>query len=85
MYIASAVIFLLMFIPIGLAKNIVSGERAFLLVHYADKSPQETVLIARFISGVAASTGGTLVGGTVADLFDAADRGLPMSLYSFCA
>lgn len=46
---------------------------------------QETVIVARFISGVAASTGGTLVGGTVADLFDAGDRGLPMSLYSFCA
>ncbi|POY70051.1 hypothetical protein BMF94_6938 [Rhodotorula taiwanensis] len=67
MYIASAVLYLLMFIPIALARSI------------------ETVLIARFISGVAASTGGTLVGGTVADLFDAADRGLPMSLYSFCA
>lgn len=67
MYIASAIIYLLMFVPIGAARNI------------------ETVIVARFIAGVAASTGGTLVGGTVADLFDAGDRGLPMSLYSFCA
>ncbi|GAA5981250.1 hypothetical protein JCM10908_004038 [Rhodotorula pacifica] len=67
MYIASAVVYLAMFVPIGAARNI------------------QTVIVARFIAGVAGSTGGTLVGGTVADLFDASDRGLPMALYSFCA
>jgi MFS family permease len=30
----------------------------------------ETVIICRFIQGIAASTGSTLVGGTVSDLFD---------------
>lgn len=29
--------------------------------------------------------GSTLVGGTVADLFEAANRGLPMSIFSICA
>ncbi|BGP52669.1 hypothetical protein JCM8202v2_000225 [Rhodotorula sphaerocarpa] len=67
MYLASALVYLLMFVPIGAARNI------------------ETVIIARLIAGVAASSGGTLVGGTVADLFDSADRGLPMALYSFAA
>ncbi|GAA5952622.1 hypothetical protein JCM21900_006052 [Sporobolomyces salmonicolor] len=45
----------------------------------------QTVVVSRFIAGVAASTGSTLVGGTVADLFEAADRGLPMSIFSICA
>lgn len=44
-----------------------------------------TVIIARFIGGVAASTGSTLVGGTVADLFETHNRGLPMSIFSICA
>ncbi|GAA5894174.1 hypothetical protein JCM5296_004675 [Sporobolomyces johnsonii] len=45
----------------------------------------QTVIVCRFIAGVAASTGSTLVGGTVADLFEAADRGLPMAIFSICA
>ncbi|SCV68698.1 BQ2448_819 [Microbotryum intermedium] len=44
-----------------------------------------TVIIARFIGGLAASTGSTLVGGTVADLFESKDRGLPMSIFSLAA
>ncbi|ORY75032.1 MFS general substrate transporter [Leucosporidium creatinivorum] len=44
-----------------------------------------TVIVARLIGGLAASTGSTLVGGTVADLFITAERGLPMSIFSFCA
>ncbi|GAA5981253.1 hypothetical protein JCM10908_004039 [Rhodotorula pacifica] len=44
-----------------------------------------TVIIARFIGGIAASTGSTLVGGTVADLFETHNRGLPMSIFSICA
>lgn len=46
---------------------------------------QATVIVARFIGGIAASTGSTLVGGTVADLFDSHERGLPMSIFSICA
>lgn len=46
---------------------------------------QQTVIIARFIGGLAASTGSTLVGGTVADLFETHNRGLPMSIFSICA
>ncbi|GAA5871883.1 hypothetical protein JCM3774_000717 [Rhodotorula dairenensis] len=45
----------------------------------------QTVIIARFIGGLAASTGSTLVGGTVADLFETHNRGLPMSIFSICA
>ncbi|POY70052.1 hypothetical protein BMF94_6939 [Rhodotorula taiwanensis] len=45
----------------------------------------QTVIIARFLGGIAASTGSTLVGGTVADLFESHDRGLPMSIFSICA
>ncbi|TNY23171.1 MFS general substrate transporter [Rhodotorula diobovata] len=44
-----------------------------------------TVIIARFIGGIAASTGSTLVGGTVSDLFDTHERGLPMAIFSICA
>ncbi|GAA5908018.1 hypothetical protein JCM8208_004025 [Rhodotorula glutinis] len=44
-----------------------------------------TVIIARFIGGIAASTGSTLVGGTVADLFEAHERGLPMAIFSIMA
>ncbi|GJN92132.1 hypothetical protein Rhopal_005162-T1 [Rhodotorula paludigena] len=44
-----------------------------------------TVIVGRFIAGVAASTGSTLVGGTVADLFESHNRGLPMSIFSICA
>ncbi|GAA5899377.1 MFS transporter [Sporobolomyces salmoneus] len=44
-----------------------------------------TVIICRFIQGVAASTGSTLVGGTVADLFDSHNRGLGMAVFSISA
>ncbi|KAM0793342.1 hypothetical protein ACM66B_000797 [Microbotryomycetes sp. NB124-2] len=44
-----------------------------------------TLIVARFINGLAGSTGSTLVGGSVADLFEARDRGLPMSIFSLCA
>jgi len=43
-----------------------------------------TVIICRFIAGIAASTGSTLVGGTVSDLFEAHNRGLPMAIFSIC-
>ncbi|GAA6012659.1 hypothetical protein JCM11491_005472 [Sporobolomyces phaffii] len=45
----------------------------------------QTVIVCRFISGIAASTGSTLVGGTVSDLFDSHNRGLGMLVFSMCA
>lgn len=39
----------------------------------------------RFLLGGAASVGSTLVGGTISDIFIPAKRGLPMSIFSFCA
>ncbi|KAF9517811.1 hypothetical protein BS47DRAFT_1371243 [Hydnum rufescens UP504] len=41
-----------------------------------------TVIIAKFIQGAAGSTGATMVGGTVADIWRTPERGLPMSLYA---
>ncbi|TFK39513.1 MFS polyamine transporter [Crucibulum laeve] len=45
----------------------------------------QTVLIARFIQGAFGSTGATMVGGTIADIWAAKERGLPMSLFSLVA
>lgn len=45
----------------------------------------ETVIVSRFIAGCAASTGSTLVGGTVADMFLAHNRGTAMSWFAFAA
>lgn len=42
-----------------------------------------TVLMGRLFCGLVASTGATLVGGTLADLFDNSSRGPAMSLFSF--
>lgn len=76
------------FIPTAYGQNIASPS----LFPPIEKFPadqahatQATVIIARFIGGVAASTGSTLVGGTVADLFETHNRGLPMSIFSICA
>ncbi|KAI0080216.1 MFS general substrate transporter [Panus rudis PR-1116 ss-1] len=45
----------------------------------------QTVQIARFLSGAFGSTGSTMVGGTVADIWLVHERGLPMSLFAFSA
>ncbi|GAA5972660.1 hypothetical protein JCM11641_002963 [Rhodosporidiobolus odoratus] len=66
-YLASAIVFALFFIPQALAQNI------------------ETVLVSRFISGIAGSTAVSLVGGTLADVWRGSERGLPMALFSFSA
>ncbi|KDQ61601.1 hypothetical protein JAAARDRAFT_190341 [Jaapia argillacea MUCL 33604] len=66
-YIASAIVFWLMFLPQALAQNL------------------ETVLITRFISGCGGSTAVALVGGTLADIWETHERGLPMALFSFVA
>lgn len=44
-----------------------------------------TVIVARLLAGIAGSTGSTLVGGSIADLFDSSVRGTPMSLFSVAA
>ncbi|EIW78972.1 MFS general substrate transporter [Coniophora puteana RWD-64-598 SS2] len=43
------------------------------------------VIVGRFISGCFSSTGAVLVGGTIADIWEPSQRGLPMSLYSLTA
>ncbi|TIA91406.1 hypothetical protein E3P99_01067 [Wallemia hederae] len=43
------------------------------------------VVLGRLISGLAASTGSTLVGGSIADIFDDESRGIPMSMFSMTA
>ncbi|EJU03572.1 MFS general substrate transporter [Dacryopinax primogenitus] len=45
----------------------------------------QTVLVSRFIQGMAGSTGSTLVGGTLADIWVTAERGIPMSLFALMA
>lgn len=44
-----------------------------------------TVIVCRLLAGTAGSTGSTLVGGSIADLFDSSQRGAPMSLFSLAA
>ncbi|KIJ55485.1 hypothetical protein M422DRAFT_24059 [Sphaerobolus stellatus SS14] len=44
-----------------------------------------TVIIGRLIAGAAGSTGATMVGGVVADIWGPAERGLPMSLFALAA
>ncbi|KAF4570112.1 hypothetical protein EYR36_009918 [Pleurotus pulmonarius] len=45
----------------------------------------QTVIIARFLLGAFGSTGATMVGGTIADLWAPHERGLPMALFSVAA
>ncbi|KJA28007.1 hypothetical protein HYPSUDRAFT_51464 [Hypholoma sublateritium FD-334 SS-4] len=45
----------------------------------------QTVLIARFIQGACGSTGATMVGGTIADIWSPKERGLPMSYFALAA
>ncbi|KAI9573838.1 major facilitator superfamily domain-containing protein, partial [Boletus coccyginus] len=42
----------------------------------------QSVIVARALGGAFASTGATLVGGTIADIWEPVDRGLPMSLFT---
>ncbi|KAK0534759.1 hypothetical protein OC842_002541 [Tilletia horrida] len=42
----------------------------------------ETVLILRFLQGAFGSTGSTMVGGTISDIFRTPDRGVPMALFA---
>ena len=42
----------------------------------------QTVLICRFLQGAMGSTGPTLTGGLLADIWKTSERGLPMSIFS---
>lgn len=43
------------------------------------------VIIGRFIAGCASSTGSTMVGGTIADIWVTSQRGKPMAMFSLAA
>ncbi|KAJ3570415.1 hypothetical protein NP233_g4421 [Leucocoprinus birnbaumii] len=45
----------------------------------------QTVIIGRFLQGAFGSTAATMVGGTIADIWAPAERGLPMSIFSIVA
>ncbi|KAN0063724.1 hypothetical protein ACQY0O_003774 [Thecaphora frezii] len=45
----------------------------------------QTVLICRFLAGAFGSTGSTMVGGTIADIFHTSERGQPMALFATAA
>ncbi|KAF8330493.1 MFS polyamine transporter [Amanita rubescens] len=45
----------------------------------------QTVIVGRFLQGAAGSTGSTMVGGTIADIWSPKDRGIPMALFSLAA
>ncbi|KAI0831924.1 MFS general substrate transporter [Trametes gibbosa] len=45
----------------------------------------QTVIIGRFFAGAFGSTGSTMVGGTIADIWAPHERGMPMSLFAFLA
>lgn len=42
-------------------------------------------MILRFLLGAAGSTGSTMVGGTLADIWTPAERGWPMAIFAFGA
>lgn len=44
-----------------------------------------TVIVLRFLSGAFGSTGSTMVGGTIADIWSSKDRGPPMGLFALGA
>ncbi|KAI0332771.1 MFS general substrate transporter [Cubamyces sp. BRFM 1775] len=45
----------------------------------------QTVIVGRFLAGAFGSTGSTMVGGTIADIWAPHERGLPMSLFAVMA
>ncbi|KDQ19135.1 hypothetical protein BOTBODRAFT_52301 [Botryobasidium botryosum FD-172 SS1] len=45
----------------------------------------QTVMAFRFLQGAAGSTGSTMVGGTIADIWSTHERGVPMALFAFTA
>ncbi|OJT03339.1 hypothetical protein TRAPUB_6117 [Trametes pubescens] len=45
----------------------------------------QTVIVGRFLAGAFGSTGSTMVGGTIADIWAPHERGMPMSLFAIMA
>ncbi|KAJ8453507.1 hypothetical protein ONZ45_g19691 [Pleurotus djamor] len=45
----------------------------------------QIVILARFLQAAFAATGATMVGGTIADLWETHERGLPMSTFAYAA
>ncbi|KXN87633.1 Polyamine transporter 4 [Leucoagaricus sp. SymC.cos] len=45
----------------------------------------QAVIVGRFLQGAFSSTGATMVGGTIADIWAGKDRGPPMAVFSLCA
>ncbi|KAF6753121.1 MFS polyamine transporter [Ephemerocybe angulata] len=58
---------------------------AVMYVMVAEANNIHTVQIARFLQGAFGSTGATMVGGTIADIWAPEERGLPMSLFTLVA
>ncbi|KAF8449345.1 major facilitator superfamily domain-containing protein [Boletus edulis BED1] len=60
---------------------------SFMLMHVMTAlAPNiQTVIVARFLSGSFGSTGATLVGGTIADIWKPDERGFPMALFAIAA
>jgi MFS family permease len=44
-----------------------------------------TIIVSRFFAGIGGSTGVAIVGGTLSDVWDDADRSLPMNFFSWSA
>ncbi|TFK68727.1 MFS general substrate transporter [Pluteus cervinus] len=63
--------------------SIVGFSLTHLLVAVAQNI--ETVIVARALQGAFGSTGATLVAGTIADIWEAHERGRPMTFYSVTA
>ncbi|CAL1715271.1 unnamed protein product [Somion occarium] len=65
----------------------IASTIGFALMHLMIALSQniQTVQIARFLSGAFGSTGSTMVGGSVADIWLPHERGLPMSLFAVAA
>ncbi|KAI0306011.1 major facilitator superfamily domain-containing protein [Multifurca ochricompacta] len=59
----------------------------FMMMHIlaAKAESIQTVIVARLLGGAFGSTGATMVGGTIADLWQPKERGLPMSLFALFA
>lgn len=62
-----------------------SGLFTIFFIPIAAAQNIQTVIISRFLQGAAGSTGATMVGGTIADIWNTHERGLPMSMFALAA
>ncbi|WOO81607.1 Efflux pump radE [Vanrija pseudolonga] len=63
--------------------QVTSVITALLFIPQALSRSLPGLLATRWFQGMASAVGNSMVGGTIADLFNARDRGLPMSLFVF--